>query len=165
MGIFRLRKRRDNAPLAKSRTAAAVAEAPLSQEAGGVNLATAPESARPERMTESLQMAEPLQTEEPVGEPHGADAEDASDVFVCHRSAPPPPEAVAAAAEGVTLFVYGWYSVEPGPLSWVFPSVRAALDAVRTMRNAVQWCICSGRDWTDVDDAREKGAVLIEQLG
>jgi hypothetical protein len=159
MGIFRLRKRRDNAPPAQSRTAAALAEEPLTQESSGVNLATAPESARPERMTESLQ------TEDPVADPHGADAEDASDVFVCRRSTPAPPEAVAAAAEGVTLFVYGWYSVEPGPLSWVFPSVRAALDAVRTMRNAVQWCICSGRDWTDVDDAREKGAVLIEQLG
>lgn len=106
--------------------------------------------------------------------PEGADAgcED-SDVFVCRKSRPADLEAaarldaaaVAAAAQGVTLFVYGWHQVQPGPLSWVFPSVRAALDAVRTMRNAVEWCICSGEAWADVDSARASGAVLIEQLG
>jgi len=63
----------------------------------------------------------------------------------------------------VTLFVYGWESVEPGPLSWAFPSLRAALDAVKTMRNAVEWCIVAGSEWVSVDAARAKGAVLIEQ--
>jgi hypothetical protein len=90
-----------------------------------------------------------------------------SDVFVCRRSSPDhsaeAAAASAAAAEGVTLFVYGWESVEPGPLSWAFPSLRAALDAVKTMRNAVEWCIVAGSEWATVDAARAKGAVLIEQ--
>jgi hypothetical protein len=89
-----------------------------------------------------------------------------SDVFVCRRSSPeiaPDPAAVEAAAQGVTLFVYGWENVEPGPLSWAFPSLRTALDAVRTMRNAVAWCIASGSEWSSMDDARAEGAVLIEQ--
>jgi len=68
----------------------------------------------------------------------------------------------AAAAEGVTLFVYGWENVQPGPLSWAFPSLRAALLAVRTMRNAVEWCIVRGRE-PSIDAARAKGAILIEQ--
>ncbi len=96
-----------------------------------------------------------------------------SDVFVCRRSSPddgedggPLAAAAKAAADaelGVTLFVYGWESVEPGSLSWAFPSLRAALDAVKTMRNAVEWCIVSGSEWVSVDAARAKGAVLIEQ--
>jgi hypothetical protein len=96
-----------------------------------------------------------------------ADEDGDSDVFVCRRSSPDySAEAAAAAkaaAEGVTLFVYGWESVEPGPLSWAFPSLRAALDAVKTMRNAVEWCIVAGSEWVSVDAARAKGAVLIEQ--
>ena len=91
-----------------------------------------------------------------------------SDVFLCRRSSPDysaeaAAAGVAAAAEGVTLFVYGWESVEPGPLSWAFPSLRAALDAVKTMRNAVEWCIVAGSECTTVDAARANGAVLIEQ--
>jgi hypothetical protein len=95
----------------------------------------------------------------------GSDEGD-SDVFVCRRGAPeltPDPAAAEAAAQGVTLFVYGWENVEPGPLSWAFPSLRTALDAVRTMRNAVAWCIASGSEWSSMDDARAEGAVLIEQ--
>ena len=97
------------------------------------------------------------------------DAEDGdSDVFVCRRSSPDlDAEAAAAAAaiaaQGVTLFVYGWESVEPGPLSWAFPSLRAALDAVRTMRNAVEWAVVSGSEWASIDAARAEGAVLVEQ--
>lgn len=92
-----------------------------------------------------------------------------SDVFVCRRGVEAPPvevvevAAMQAAAEGVTLFVYGWENVQPGPLSWVFPSLRSALTAVRTMRNAVEWCICSGDAWDDIDAARAQGAVLVEQ--
>lgn len=100
------------------------------------------------------------------------DAEDIdnSDVFVCRHTAGVPEAARAEekareAAATVTLFVYGWHQVQPGPLSWVFPSLRAALDAVRTMRNAVEWCICSGESWEDIESARANGAVLIEQLG
>jgi hypothetical protein len=99
-----------------------------------------------------------------------SDGEGNSDVFVCRRSgaetsADEAAAAAAAAAAAVTLFVYGWENVEPGPLSWVFPSLRAALEAVRTMRNAIGWSICSGTEWADVDVARARGAVLVEQHG
>lgn len=100
----------------------------------------------------------------------GGQEEGDSDVFLVRRSSPeilaPSSEALAAAAaaaaEGVTLFVYGWDNVQPGPLSWAFPSLRAALLAVRTMRNAVEWCIVRGRE-PSIDAARAKGAILIEQ--
>ena len=100
----------------------------------------------------------------------GGAAEGDSDVFVVRRSSQELPAvtpealaaAAAAAAEGVTLFVYGWDNVQPGPLSWAFPSLRAALMAVRAMRNAVEWCIVSGRE-PSIDAARAKGAILIEQ--
>lgn len=128
-------------------------------------------------LRESLQLAavsslpeespEPFESfESRTGTPGGDDAD--SDVFVCRRSSPELSAdelaaAAAAAAANVTLFVYGWDNVEPGPLSWVFPSLRAALEAVRTMRNAVEWSICSGGEWTDIDTARARGAVLVEQ--
>jgi hypothetical protein len=87
--------------------------------------------------------------------------------------------------EQVTLVVYGWKSVEPGTLSWVFPSVSAAVAAARAMKNAVKWAIVAGRRETDeaadaegsdgdddsarqddaLDEARASGAVLIEQAG
>lgn len=67
--------------------------------------------------------------------------------------------------EQVTLIVYGWKNVEPGTLSWVFPSLTAALAAARTMTNAVRWSIVAGsRDAdVDVDEERLHGAVLVEQ--
>ena len=103
----------------------------------------------------------------------GGEEDGDSDVFMVRRSSPElpalTPEAIAelaaaaaAAAEGVTLFVYGWENVQPGPLSWAFPSLRAALLAVRTMRNAVEWCIVAGREGS-IESARAKGAILIEQ--
>jgi hypothetical protein len=108
-----------------------------------------------------------VESRRPGTSPDAANDEGNSDVFVCRRSSPDYSDeaaaAAAAAAEGVTLFVYGWESVEPGPLSWAFPSLRAALDAVKTMRNAVEWCIVAGSEWVSVDAARAKGAVLIEQ--
>ena len=80
--------------------------------------------------------------------------------------------------EQVTLVVYGWKSVEPGTLSWVFPSVGAAVAAARTMKNAVRWAIVAGRRENDaeddeasereraaLDEARAKGTVLVEQAG
>ncbi len=95
--------------------------------------------------------------------------QDDSDIFVCDRSPAASDRAPNSTARHVdprvTLYVYGWHNVEPGPLSWAFPSLRAALDAVRTMRNAVQWCIVSGNGWSSVDHARAEGAVLVEQLG
>jgi len=85
----------------------------------------------------------------------GPDRDDASDVFVCKRE----PEADPS----VTLIVTGWHNVQPGPLSWPFPSMRSALDAVRKMRNAIEWSIVLGKDYASVEEARAKGAVLIEQ--
>jgi hypothetical protein len=112
-----------------------------------------------------------VESRRPGTSPGTADEEGNSDVFVCRRSSPDHSAEAAAAAAGVdaavaecvTLFVYGWESVEPGPLSWPFPSLRAALDAVKTMRNAVEWCIVAGSEYVSVDAARAKGAVLIEQ--
>jgi hypothetical protein len=65
-------------------------------------------------------------------------------------------------ADQVTLIVYGWHNVEPGTLSWVFPSYEAAMGAARAMRNAVRWAIVAGKRWTTVDEARKHGAVLAE---
>lgn len=68
--------------------------------------------------------------------------------------------------EEVTLVVYGWRSVEPGTLAWVFPSLGAAVVAAHAMRNAVQWIIVRGRrasDGVDVNAERQEGAVLVEQ--
>lgn len=95
--------------------------------------------------------------------PPSYDGLDDSDVFVCK----PDPSAAAAAtraAREVTLFVHGWHNVEPGLLSWTFPSLRAALDAVQRMKNAIGWCVVSGTGWSDLDSARANGAVLVEQL-
>jgi hypothetical protein len=68
----------------------------------------------------------------------------------------------------VTLVVYGWRESEPGTLAWVFPSVRAALRAVRAMRNAIAWLVVEGTRAldgdVDVDALRRAGAVLIEQV-
>ena len=71
------------------------------------------------------------------------------------------------AIEEVTLIVYGWENVQPGTLSWVFPSLRAALCAVRAMRNAVRWAVlhgtaADGEKEHDVETARESGRVLVE---
>jgi len=55
----------------------------------------------------------------------------------------------------VTLVVYGWENVQPGTLSWVFPSFEAAMKAARALRNATRWAIMGGADAT--------GAVLAEQ--
>jgi hypothetical protein len=66
----------------------------------------------------------------------------------------------------VTLVIYGWHESEPGTLSWVFPSLRAALRAVRAMRNAIAWLIVKGRMALDGDvdlqALRRAGAVLVE---
>ena len=95
---------------------------------------------------------------------HSGSIED-SDVFVCRHVVTPiavvEPEPTRSA---VTLFVYGWHVVEPGTLSWVFPNIRAALAAVRTMRNATQWCIANGTNFEDLEAARAANAVLVEQL-
>jgi hypothetical protein len=55
----------------------------------------------------------------------------------------------------VTLVVYGWHNVQPGTLSWVFPSFDAAMKAASALRNATQWAIMGGAD--------ASGAVLAER--
>jgi hypothetical protein len=92
--------------------------------------------------------------------PSSYDGLEDSDVFLCNRAAAPAP----VEATEVTLFVHGWHNVEPGLLSWTFPSLRAALDAVKRMKNAIAWCVVSGTGWTDLDSARANGAILVEQL-
>jgi hypothetical protein len=63
----------------------------------------------------------------------------------------------------VTLVVYAWHNVQPGVLSWIFPTARAALSAAYAMRNAVHWAIVRGRAHAeDLDIARLTGDVLIE---
>jgi hypothetical protein len=68
--------------------------------------------------------------------------------------------------KAVTLVIYGWHESEPGTLAWVFPSVRAALRAVRAMRNAIAWLIVEGRRGfdgdVDLEALRRAGAVLVE---
>ena len=42
----------------------------------------------------------------------------------------------------VTLIVYGWQNVEPGTLSWVFPSVGAAVAATTSRmlaKSSARW--------------------------
>ncbi len=86
-----------------------------------------------------------------------------SDVFLSGRSILPR-DAEAPAAEPVTLFVYGWSSVQPGVLSWTFPSLGAAVSAARKMRNAQKWAIVRGGGYASVTDARLRGDVLVEQV-
>jgi hypothetical protein len=68
--------------------------------------------------------------------------------------------------EAVTLVIYGWHESEPGTLAWVFPSVGAALRAVRAMRNAMRWVIVSGRRAfdreVDIDALRRTSVVIVE---
>jgi hypothetical protein len=118
-----------------------------------------PPSARP-----VAEVAEDVAVPPPPPLPSYERLED-SDVFVCTPEPEPESEPAPASTIEVTLFVYGWKEVEPGPLWWVFPSLKAALDAVQRMKNAVGWSIVSGNEWDDLDTARASGAVLVEQQG
>jgi hypothetical protein len=66
----------------------------------------------------------------------------------------------------VTLVIYGWSESQPGTLAWVFPSLRAALNAVRAMRNALRWMILKGKQAfegdVDIDALRQSGRILVE---
>ncbi len=65
----------------------------------------------------------------------------------------------------VTLVVYDWRESQPGTLSWVFPSVAAALRGVHALRNACRWLIVAGeREASDVDALRRQGLVLVESF-
>lgn len=94
--------------------------------------------------------------------PSSHDGLEDSDVFVCNHEHEA--DATRPAVRAVTLFVHGWHNAAPGLLSWTFPSLSSALDAVQRMKNAVGWCVVSGTGWTDLDAARAGGAVLVEQL-
>jgi hypothetical protein len=61
----------------------------------------------------------------------------------------------ASANLEVTLVVFGWQNVQPGTLSWVFPSFDAAMRAAAALRNATQWAILGGPD--------ASGPVLAER--
>jgi hypothetical protein len=157
-------------PGRRSESGSALAQALVVREsAGQVDLAATDEMPIVREVSAQRSVVTPDVVESQTGTRHDPDGEESnSDVFVCRRSSPDfAAEAAAAAAQveasTVTLFVYGWENVEPGPLSWAFPSLRTALDAVKTMRNAVEWCIVSGHEWSSIDAARESGAVLIEQ--
>lgn len=93
--------------------------------------------------------------------PPSHDAIEDSDVFVYERAAG---TAARAGKREVTLFVHAWENVEPGLLSWTFPNLRAALDAVQRMKNAIGWCVVEGTGWVDLDSARAHGAILVEQI-
>jgi hypothetical protein len=64
----------------------------------------------------------------------------------------------------VTLVVYGWTNAQPGVLSWVFPSYRAALRGARALRNAEKWAVVAGAE-SDLELARLRGEVLLEETG
>ncbi len=64
----------------------------------------------------------------------------------------------------VTLVVYGWTNAQPGVLSWVFPSYRAAVRGARALRNAEKWAVVAG-DEPDLELARLRGEVLLEETG
>jgi hypothetical protein len=75
--------------------------------------------------------------------------------------------------EKVTLIVYGWQGNEPGTLSWVFPSLTAAMSAVRAMKNAVKWLIIASTETVlardeeeevDVEEVRRSSVVLFEKF-
>lgn len=70
----------------------------------------------------------------------------------------------------VILVVYGWKSVQPGTLSWVFPSVATAAHAAHAMSNAVRWAVVTGTarrsqdPAADLASARAAGSVLLENV-
>jgi len=66
-----------------------------------------------------------------------------------------------AKATKVTLCIYGWQNVQPGPLSWIFPSVGAAVSAAQAMRNAIDWVVVDGPHGAgEIDWARRRGTIL-----
>jgi hypothetical protein len=90
------------------------------------------------------------------------------DIPVAPRKVVPLPE---AGRQTVQLVVYGWANAQPGTLSWRFPSMRAAVRAAKTLRNASRWAVVADgageskpmQSERDVERARAAGTVLIEE--
>ncbi len=76
--------------------------------------------------------------------------------------------AAPTSSGAVTLVIYEWRESQPGTLAWVFPSLAAALRAVRAMRNALRWLIVRGKRAVDaevdVGALRRSGGVVIERV-
>ena len=71
------------------------------------------------------------------------------------------PARAAMPAGRVTLCIYGWQNVQPGPLSWVFPSVSAAVTAAQAMRNATDWIVLEGQHSpSEIAWARSRAPLL-----
>ena len=74
--------------------------------------------------------------------------------------------------DSVVLMVYQWKDVQPGTLSWVFPSAAAAALAARAMTNAQGWAVLPGPSARanmdaplDLAKVRAEGGVLLEETG
>lgn len=77
------------------------------------------------------------------------------------RTATPAGDDAVTEAGKVTLVVYEWDNVQPGTLSWVFPSVQAARAAVTAMRNAVRWSILFDRKTVESGSSAESGVHTV----
>jgi hypothetical protein len=78
---------------------------------------------------------------------------------------PSVPMEIPETDDSVRLIVHGWHNVQPGTLSWVFPTVEGAIRAVHAMRNAVRWAVVRGTDVLDLAVARKRGAIVLEDEG
>ena len=77
------------------------------------------------------------------------------------RSRSPRPGAEGAVS--VTLCIFGWQNVQPGTLSWVFPSLDAAIRAAEAMRNATEWLVIEGPiPASEIEWARRRGTILAK---
>jgi hypothetical protein len=160
MRLFRRARDPKTSVIRREATAEAHAVASAARASSSSPIAPVVDS-QPELVAEALAQA----SERP--EDLEYDAVENSDVFLCQHpeaAGPPSSEAPVPAKREVTLFVHAWHNVEPGLLSWTFPSLRAALDAVQRMKNAIGWCVVAGTGWNDLESARARGAVLVEQL-
>ncbi len=69
----------------------------------------------------------------------------------------------AEGAGRVTLCIFGWQNVQPGTLSWVFPSLDAAIRAAEAMRNATDWLVLEGAiPASEIEWARRRGTILVK---
>jgi hypothetical protein len=70
------------------------------------------------------------------------------------------------ADDTVRLIVYDWDGVQPGTLSWLFPSVREALAAAFALKNAERWMIVrsEGGHEASAQELRERGVVVLESV-